>query len=235
MRQVDLLLFGHAVDDLVAAEQPIEPLFPALGFLAALPGAEPADEFLLLGDVRLLLLERPLLAQLLQFLLLHERRVIAGVALELALGQPDDPGGQAVEQVTVVADDDDRPAEAEQVLFQPLDGGQVQVIGRLVEQQQVGLADEQLGQRQPGALPAGQGGDRLLPCLAVQPDAQQRRLQLMPPGVSAGQLEVVLDVLVSVERLVQCFAGLVGHLMLDVAQLVGQRHGVARRPVPPRR
>ncbi len=53
-RQVDLLLRADALDDVVAFEQSIEPLFAALGFLASLAGLESADEFLLLLDVLLL-------------------------------------------------------------------------------------------------------------------------------------------------------------------------------------
>ena len=81
-----------------------EALLAALGFLATLAGPEAADELLLLLDVRLLLLVRALLRQLLQLALLHEGGVVAGVALSLRLGEPDDARREAVEQVAVVAD-----------------------------------------------------------------------------------------------------------------------------------
>ena len=137
-----------------------------------------------------------LLRQLLQLALRDERRVIARIALEPALGKPDDSCREAIQQIAVMADQNDRPAELQQVFLQPFDRRQIQVIGRLVEQQQVRLADQQLGQRQPRPLSAGQRLDDLLPGLAAQPDAQQRRFESVPPGVSAGQVEIVLGVLI---------------------------------------
>src|SRR5258708_23444581 len=99
---MDLPLGLHALDYLIAAEQAIEPLLAALGLLAALPRAEAPDEFLLLLHVGLLLLIRPLLAQLLQIALLDERRIIPRIAADLAAVEPDDAGCEAIEQVAVM-------------------------------------------------------------------------------------------------------------------------------------
>jgi hypothetical protein len=46
--------------------------------------------------------------------------------------------------------------------------------------------------------------------------------RLVPPGVSAGQLEFVLDVLIFIEDFVELVAGDVGHLVLDLAEFVGE-------------
>ena len=48
--------------------------------------------------------------------------------------------------------------------------------------------------------------DILLPRFASEADAQQRRLQLVPPGISAGQVEFVLRLLVLTQDLLQRFA-----------------------------
>src|SRR5690606_27781942 len=49
----------------------------------------------------------------------------------------DDAGRDAVEEAPVVRDDDQRAAQAAQQLFEPGDRFDVEVVGRLVEQQQV--------------------------------------------------------------------------------------------------
>ncbi len=54
---------------------------------------------------------------------------------------------------------DQRRPGPRQVLLQPLDSGQVQVVGRLVEQEHIGLLEEQHGQGGSRALPATQRGD----------------------------------------------------------------------------
>ena len=55
-------------------------------------------------------------------------------------------GADAVEEVTVVADDKYCVLELAQVLFQPLNRVEVEVVGRLVKQQVVGVAEERLCQ-----------------------------------------------------------------------------------------
>ena len=42
--------------------------------------------------------------------------------------------------------------------FQPFEGVHVEVVGRLVEEEQIGLLKQQQGQPQAGLLPAAQGG-----------------------------------------------------------------------------
>src|SRR6185312_15740707 len=73
-RQVDLLLDADALDHVVAFEQAFEPGLSSLGLAAALAGTKAADELLLLGNVLLLKLVRPLLCQLVQLALLDVSR-----------------------------------------------------------------------------------------------------------------------------------------------------------------
>src|SRR5205823_644449 len=80
-RQTDLPLRLELLHHRIAGEHAVEPLLAPLRFPAALPGAESADEFLLLLDVFLLLLVLALLAQLLHLALLDERRVISRITL----------------------------------------------------------------------------------------------------------------------------------------------------------
>ncbi len=96
---------------------------------------------------------------------------VAGVAAVVDVAdapvQLDDAGGDPVEQVAVVGDQQQAAPVTGQPLLQPGDGVEVEVVGGLVEDQQdavvVGAAagpdlDQRPGQRHPLGLPAGQGG-----------------------------------------------------------------------------
>ena len=54
------------------------------------------------------------------------------------------------------------PSYSSKRLGQYLDGVDVQMIARFIENQHVGIAQEQPCQAEPGPLPSGQDGDRLL-------------------------------------------------------------------------
>ena len=71
-------------------------------------------------------------------------------------------GGDAVEEEAIVADDHGAAGEIEQRLFERAQRVDVEVVGRLVEQQQVGAALEHLGQMDAVALAARQHADLLL-------------------------------------------------------------------------
>ncbi len=82
-------------------------------------------------------------------LALEERRVVAGPVVEAAAVELGDPGGQPAEERAVVGDEDQRAAVAEQEVLEPADRLDVQVVGRLVEQEDIGVGDE--GPRQQDA------------------------------------------------------------------------------------
>ena len=74
----------------------------------------------------------------------------------------DDLVGDGPQERPVVGGDDVAERGGPQQPFQPDDAGQVEVVGRLVEQQQVGLAGELAGQGQPLAPAAGEDVGRLV-------------------------------------------------------------------------
>ena len=115
-------------------------------------GLDPlADPDLLLGQP---LVEEGVLALLggeRGLLAFEEGRVVARPVEEPAAVDLDDPGGQPAEERPVVGDEDQRPAEPEQVVFEPADRLDVEVVRRLVQQQDVGLADQRPGPAGPGA------------------------------------------------------------------------------------
>jgi hypothetical protein len=65
-----------------------------------------------------------------------------------------------VEEPAVVGDDEHRAAALGQVTRQPVDALDVQMVRRLVQQEQLRVAEQRLGQRDPAPLAAGQRPDR---------------------------------------------------------------------------
>ena len=69
------------------------------------------------------------------------------------------PLGGVIQEITVVGNGHHGAGEAVQKLLQPLDGLCVQVVGGLVEQQHVGLGQQQPAQRDAALLAARQRAD----------------------------------------------------------------------------
>ncbi len=145
-------------------------------------GAAPQPGQLLAHEVLALLLGERRLA-----LALGPRQDIGGVAAVVlvdgaALDVPD-PVADLVEEPPVVGDDDDRGLQGVQVRGQPGDALDVEVVGRLVEQEEVGALGEARG---PSIGAAGQDpGEVDAPALAagedpdprIEPLGQERRVE----------------------------------------------------------
>jgi hypothetical protein len=129
-----------------------------LGGLAGL-GAETVDEPLQVLALGLFLLEGDLLLAEMLGALPLEGGVVAGVQLRAPFVQVQDVGADAVEELAVVRDQQQRAGILQQPLFQPQHGVEVQVVGGLVEQQQ--FRGRHQGARQVQAHPpaAGELGD----------------------------------------------------------------------------
>ena len=137
---------------------------------------------------------RRLLAALLlePFLLLRQPGgIIALVGNAAAAVELEDPAGDVVEEIAVVGDDQDRARIALEVAFEPGDGLGVEVIGRLVEQQQVGRFEQEPAQRDAPLLAA-----RELVDFRVVGRAAQRVHRLVDLGIQVPQalrLDLVLE------------------------------------------
>ena len=88
--------------------------------------------------------------------------VVAVVVGDRAQVQVGDLGDDGVEEEAIVADENDRVRVLAQIALQPVAGVEVQVIGRLVEQQQPRAPQQQLGQRDAHLPAAGEGVGRAL-------------------------------------------------------------------------
>ena len=91
-------------------------------------------------------------------LLLQPARVVALEGQAAAAVELQDPAGDVVEEVAIVGHGHDDAGVLLQEVLQPRHGVGVEVVGRLVQQQQVGRREQQPAQRDATALAAGQVG-----------------------------------------------------------------------------
>ena len=72
--------------------------------------------------------------------------VVADIHLDLAVVDVDDVRADGIEEVPVVADDDDKAGVLviEDKVLEPVDGLYIKVVGRLVEHDDVGLSKQRL-------------------------------------------------------------------------------------------
>ena len=151
-REVDPLPFGRHLDRDDLLEQLDAALdLRGLGRLVA----EPVDEHLHARDFFVLLLLR--LPQPLEHrvALLDVLAVVADVVRQLAQVQVGDARDDRVEEVAIVRDEDDGVRIRAEILLEPVARFEIEVIGRLVEQQQVRTAEQQLGERDAHLPAAG--------------------------------------------------------------------------------
>ena len=115
--------------------------------------------------------------------------VVAGIGVELAQVELEGLGDHPVEEVAVVAGDQDGAGVGAEELLEPLDAQQVEVVGRLVEQEQVVLEGEQPAQGQPHRPAAGEGGDGGVELRDREAEPEQDRLGPRLHLVTAGREE----------------------------------------------
>ena len=119
-----------------------------------------------------------------------------------------------------MADQHDAGAHPGQFPLQPLDAGQVQMIGRLVEQQDVGRGSQRAGQRRAACFAAGQGRRVFVARKAEFLEQIQRavatvrrrgvkpRLDISQGGAEAGQIGFLRQVLDRRAGLGEALAGI---------------------------
>ena len=125
-------------------------------------------------------------------------------------------GADRLQEPAVVGDQDDGRVEVDQVALQPLQRGDVEMVGGLVEQQQVGLGGQRPGQRGAGQLAAGEGRELALALLGAEAEPAQHFQDLVAPAVAAAGFEPVLGGRVGGHRLL---VDALRHLPLEALEL----------------
>ena len=82
--------------------------------------------------------------------------VIARMRKAPAIGQLDDPRGDHIQEIAVVRDKDDGAGELAQELLQPQNGFGVQMVGGLVQEQQIRLGRQSAAEGHPPLFAAGE-------------------------------------------------------------------------------
>ncbi len=91
-----------------------------------------------------------------------------------------------------MGDEDDRGVEVDEVGLEPLQRGDVEVVGGLVEEQQVGSAGQRPRQRGAGQLATGEGREPPLGLLGVEAEPAQDFQHPVTPAVAAARFELLL-------------------------------------------
>ena len=169
--------------------------------------AEALDEALDLGDLAALRLGRHLELRQALVALLDEVGEVADVLGEEAVVELRDAVDDGVDEVAVVADQHHRAGVFGQEPLQPFDRCQVEMVGRLVEQEHVGVLEEQPGERDAHHPAAAElAGLALHVALGkAEPGQDAPRLGLQRPA--AELLEPMLQPPVLVHQLGQLVLG----------------------------
>ena len=124
-------------------------------------------------------------------LLLEVGRVVALVGVEAAAVDLGDPLGDVVEEVPVVGDGEHGAGVLRQVLLEPEHALGVEVVRGLVEQQEVGLLQQQLAERDAALLTAGEELDLGVARRGAQRVHRLLELRVEVPAV--GGVDLVLQ------------------------------------------
>ena len=122
------------------------------------------------------------------------RAVVAAEHRQAAVAELPDAGDGRVEERPVVRGDQQRAGAPAQVLLEPLDGVDVEVVRGLVQHEQVRVGDDEPGEGRPGLLAARERRRRAQPLVPREPEARERLVDPLVQRVAAKDVEPVLEV-----------------------------------------
>ena len=134
-------------------------------------------------------------------LLLQVLFVIAGIEMHAAIPDLDDFVDCDVQEIAVMRNQHNRVRVIGQVLLQPIAGFQIQVIGGFIQQQQVRLFEQQLGQSDAHLPAAGKLLGALVPFLVRKPEPGDHRPHLRLDGVAVAITKFTIQVMEAVGHL----------------------------------
>ena len=129
-------------------------------------------------------------------------------------------GAHGIQEMPVVADGDDHAGEVQQEVLQPVDGLDIQVVGGLVQHDDVGVAEQRLGKQDLHLQPGVNAGHLLIVQLRADAQALQQagsigfgfpapqlrelRLQVRrPQAVLIGKVRLFIDGVLFLHDVVQ--------------------------------
>ena len=136
----------------------------------------------------------------------------------------EDARGDAVEEVSVMRDDQDPAGVILEEALEPLDHVDVEVVRRLVEEEEVRLAQERLRQADARLL-AGEMRDVLLKVLLREAEAEGHAADAALVVVAAEQFKALDDLAVGAHRLL-CVVD--GNLLLERLLALAERDDIVK-------
>ena len=109
----------------------------------------------------------------------------------MAVGNLNDPVCHLIDKIPIVGNGQYRSFEGIDVLLQPFHAPQIQVVGGLIQQQNVRLFQQQPGKVHPGLFPAGEAGKLLTSLFGRNAQAVADLVHLHIHVVAAAGLEPV--------------------------------------------
>ncbi len=119
--------------------------------------------------------------------------VIAAILFNACRGHLENTVGGLIEKITIVRDNHGRAFPLAEIPFQPFNGAHVEMVGRLVEQEQVGVRKEQAGQEGTRALSAGEVVKAERVIIRRKTEAGQNLADTRLVGVAAAPLKIMLE------------------------------------------
>ena len=144
--------------------------------------------------------------------------VIAGVEIGAAIPDFEDAVHGDVEEIAVVGDQDKGVWIVLQILFEPVARFEVEVVGGLIEQQQIGLGQQELGETDAHLPAAGKLAGGAVHILARKAQAVEHRAGLRFQRIAVAALELGLHAVVAVGDLF-----VLGALRVDHRHLMRDR------------
>ena len=191
LHPIDLALLVAGLLDVTLVDDPMRPVLEA------------ADRFLEPLDLLLLRHVRLLLAHELDLAGHGVGGVVARPGTEPATVQRCDLGHGLVEQVSVVADDDDGAVEVADQVLEALPPREVEVRLRFVEQQQARILDERRRQADELALAAAEDAGRQLQLALLEAELEEEAAGAALERRAAGALISVQQLRLPVQRVLQ--------------------------------
>ena len=155
--------------------------------------------------------------------------------MHAAIPDLDDLVHRHIQKIAVVRDQHEGERIIGQVLLQPVARFQIQVIGRLVEQQQVRLFEQQLGQRDAHLPAARKFFGAPVPFRVRKPKPREHRSNLRLDGISIARAKFAIQLMKTIGHLrvfrargieLRHLVRQVFHLLLHFAQRSEHRHAL---------
>ena len=180
--------------------------------------AEALDESLDLRHLSLLVGELSQLTGATFTHLNHIFRVGAAVVVDTAGGDFDGAGSDIVEESAVVGDENHGAGVGREKVFEPLDRDDVEVVGGLVEEEEVGASEEEFGEFDTHLPPPAELRHGAVEIGAFEAEAEEDFLRLFAAAGGAEEIDMILELGVTVEK-----AGIgIGLVIGAVSDFVGE-------------